>query len=93
MGIFDCLVLVIAIILIIVIVLKPKDKQINETLLNQEISIAEKEAELKHIYWQISEIERLSKEKTKAIRSGDMVLYKKLCEENDLLRLGFKRNK
>lgn len=61
-----------------------------EELAVQRFLIAKKEAEIKHIYWQISEIERLSKEKTKAIQSGNMVLYERLCEENDLLRQGFK---
>jgi len=92
MGIFEYLVLAICFILIIILC-KKTETITDEQLEIQRLSLLKKEAELKHINWQISEIERLSKEKTKAIQSGDMELYKKLCVENDILRLGFKHNK
>lgn len=81
------------IILIITIIIYNTHNPVSqEELARQKLNIFKKELEIKHIYWQISEIKRLSEAITKAIESGDMELYRKLSIENDLLRQGFKKN-
>lgn len=52
-------------------------------------NIARLEADLAYIKWSTSEIERLTTEKTKAIRSGDMEKFKELCDEHDRLNADY----
>lgn len=51
----------------------------------QAYDLEKREKELARIYWHISEIDRISALKTKAIKSGDMETYKALCTEKDNL--------
>lgn len=89
METFAYCILTILILFLICIFIDPKPMSVEDRY-NLEKEMESKEKELKHIYWKISEIERLSNEKTIAIRNGDMELYKKLCIENDLLKTTFK---
>lgn len=78
-------------ILVIILYVVPKPKPITpEQLLEQEKELKKKEKDLARIYWHIAEIDRISKEKTKAIQAGDMELYKKLVEEHTALNALYK---
>lgn len=84
---------IILVILILLPVFMSKSKPVtvtDEQLMEQEKELKKKEEDLARIYWHISEIERLSNEKTKAIRAGDMELYKKLADEHDALNRLYK---
>jgi len=58
-----------------------------EHLEEQRQRMKKKEAELNHIYWQISEIKRISEAKSIAIKSHNWDEYKRLCNEYDNLTI------
>lgn len=80
----------ITLVLIIIILLGYKIKPISEEdLENKKNNTLKLEKELKYIQYQISEIGRISSEKTIAIKNCDVELFRKLDEEYQILKQSF----
>lgn len=82
---FAYLLIVLIIVWLIVMGVKDAKHLSPEDSAKQAAEIAQKKKSLARIYWHISEIERISKAKSVAIKSGDMEEYKRLCTEKDNL--------
>lgn len=78
------------ILLIVVVVFESNQNSISEEDLIKQAEKAEQlEKDLKQMYFLISEVDRISKEKSIAIKNNDWDLFKKLAEEQELNNIKF----
>lgn len=82
--------IILAFIFIVIIVFSKKTDPVSDEDLEELIkNVNKKEEDLRKMNFIISEVDRISKEKTKAIRSSDWHMLKKLHEEEDRNRITF----